>query len=174
MVTSEKLWFSLISELIELKPLKRRYPKNNAKKPITGSTQKIKDEERIVSNIPTIIGSTTFKLLLNNSLYPFPLETFSIPIISISKFESLKTVFPKIVGYKISESETKLAAAWLIESAGLKGYKAGNVGVHKNQALVIVNYGNASGKEIMNLAKKIQITVLEKFGVHIQPEVNIL
>ena len=99
---------------------------------------------------------------------------FKNPIIPIHKFELLKTTFPNIVGYKISDSEIKLAAGWLIESAGLKGYRNGNAGIHKNQALVIVNYGNATAKEIINIANKIQETVLQKFEVQLHPEVNIL
>ncbi len=99
---------------------------------------------------------------------------FKNPIISTSKFESLKTDFPEIVGYKISENETKLAAGWLIENAGLKGYREGDAGVHKKQALVLVNYENANGEDIMNLARNIQETILERYGVQIVPEVNIL
>ena len=99
---------------------------------------------------------------------------FKNPVISRNKFESLKKEFPEIVGYKISNDKTKIAAGWLIERAGLKGFRDGDSAVHKNQALVLVNHGNASGKEIMNLAKKIQKTILQKFGIQIEPEVNIL
>jgi UDP-N-acetylmuramate dehydrogenase len=143
-----------------------------------------------------IITKVEFKLLktpLNKTTYiaeavvnirnrklPKPTELgnsgsfFKNPVISTDKFEALKKDFPEIVGYKISELETKLAAGWLIENAGLKGYRDGDAGVHKNQALVLVNYGNASGTDIYNLAKKIQKTILEKYSVHIEPEVNIL
>ncbi len=99
---------------------------------------------------------------------------FKNPVISSSKFKSLKRKFPKIIGYKISEYETKIAAGWLIEDAGLKGYRDGDAGVHKNQALVLVNYGKASGKDIINLARKIQNIIAEKYDIHIQPEVNII
>ena len=78
---------------------------------------------------------------------------FKNPIIETSQFEELKKEFPKMVGYKVSETETKIAAGWLIDNAGLKGYRKGDAGVHKNQALVLVNYGNASGKDIINLSK---------------------
>ena len=99
---------------------------------------------------------------------------FKNPIISTRMFESLKKDFPGIVGYKISENQTKIAAGWLIENAGLKGYRKGDAGVHKKQALVLVNYEKASGKDIMNLAKKIQKTILTRYGIQIEPEVNIL
>lgn len=99
---------------------------------------------------------------------------FKNPIISTIKFKELEQEFPQIVGYKVSDNETKIAAGWLIENAGLKGYRDNDAGIHKNQALVLVNYGNASGREIVNLAKKIQETILNKYGIKIDPEVNIL
>jgi UDP-N-acetylmuramate dehydrogenase len=65
-------------------------------------------------------------------------------------------------------------AGWLIEQAGFKGKRFGNAGVHKNQALVIVNYGNATGQEVLNISKNIQETILNKFGIQIEAEVNII
>ena len=99
---------------------------------------------------------------------------FKNPIIATSEYTKLQTKFPDIVGYTISEKETKVAAGWLIENAGLKGYRKEDAGVYKNQALVLVNYGEATGQEIINLAKKIQAVVKEKYGIQIEPEVNIL
>jgi UDP-N-acetylmuramate dehydrogenase len=99
---------------------------------------------------------------------------FKNPIISTERFEELQKEFPNIVGYKMADRETKVAAGWLIDNAGLKGYRKADAGVHKNQALVLVNYGNASGTEIINLAKEVQQKVKEKYGISIEPEVNIL
>ena len=99
---------------------------------------------------------------------------FKNPVIETTKFEELKKEFPEIVGYKVSETKTKIAAGWLIDNAGLKGYRKADAGVHKNQALVLVNYGNATGLEIINLAKEIQIVVKEKYGIQIELEVKIL
>ena len=99
---------------------------------------------------------------------------FKNPIIEISQFEQLKKEFPEMVGYKITESTTKIAAGWLIENAGLKGYRKADAGVHKNQALVLVNYGNASGKDIVNLAEEVQHKIKDKYGISIEAEVNIL
>tara|TARA_B110000240_G_scaffold8617_1_gene9300 strand:+ start:658 stop:1674 length:1017 start_codon:yes stop_codon:yes gene_type:complete len=99
---------------------------------------------------------------------------FKNPIIETSKFNALKKEFPEMVGHKISNSQTKIAAGWLIDNAGLKGYRKSDAGVHKNQALVLVNYGNASGTEIMNLAKEIQQKIKVKYGIIIEPEVSIL
>ena len=99
---------------------------------------------------------------------------FKNPVIETSEFEELKKEFPDMVGYTISNSQTKIAAGWLIDNAGLKGYRKADAGVHKNQALVLVNYGNASGTEIINLAKEIQQKIKIKYGISIEPEVSIL
>ena len=99
---------------------------------------------------------------------------FKNPIIETTQFEKLQKDFPEMVGYKVSEKKTKIAAGWLIDNAGLKGSRKADAGVHKNQALVLVNYGNASGSEIIDLAKEIQEVVKEKYGIQIEPEVNIL
>jgi len=99
---------------------------------------------------------------------------FKNPIISAKKAEKLKEKFPNIVLYKTSETEFKVAAGWLIEQCGWKGKQINGVGVHQHQALVLVKVGNATGKDIVNLSKKIQKSVKEKFDVEIHTEVNIL
>ena len=99
---------------------------------------------------------------------------FKNPVIETIKFEELKKEFPEMVGYKVSKKETKIAAGWLIDNAGLKGYRKADAGVHKKQALVLVNYGNATGLEIINLAKEIQAVVEAKYNLQIDLEVNIL
>lgn len=99
---------------------------------------------------------------------------FKNPVVSTAHFESLKAVYPDIPNFPVSEDLTKIPAGWLIEQCGFKGKRVGDAGVHKNQALVLVNYGNASGKEIYDLAVTIQNTVQEKFGIALEMEVNIL
>ncbi len=99
---------------------------------------------------------------------------FKNPEIENEKFNALKQQFPELVGYPVGSNHTKLAAGWLIEQCGWKGKVVGNTGSHKDQALVLVNYGNASGHEIWQLAMDIQKSVYDKFGVHIQPEVNVI
>ncbi len=99
---------------------------------------------------------------------------FKNPVIKNEEFIVLKEKFPEAVGYPNGAHHTKVAAGWLIEKAGWKGYRKGDAGVHKNQALVLVNYGNASGKEIQELSSKIQESIAEIFGVNLEAEVNIL
>ena len=99
---------------------------------------------------------------------------FKNPIVSVEKFDSLKNNFPEIIGYKNSEHEIKLAAGWLIEQCGWKGKIVGNAGVHKDQALVLVNYGNANGQEIFDLSEAILQSVKNKFDVQLEREVNII
>jgi UDP-N-acetylmuramate dehydrogenase len=96
---------------------------------------------------------------------------FKNPTVSKSKFAELKLVFPEMPGYPNSDG-VKVPAGWLIEQAGWKGKKIGEVGVHAKQALVLVNYGNGDGAEIMSLSEKVMRSVSEKFGISLQPEVN--
>jgi UDP-N-acetylmuramate dehydrogenase len=99
---------------------------------------------------------------------------FKNPVISASKADYLKQEFPAIVMYPIGDGSQKLAAGWLIDKAGWKGFRRGDAGVHPTQALVLVNYGHATGNEILALAHEIQESVLKLFGVEISPEVRIV
>jgi UDP-N-acetylmuramate dehydrogenase len=99
---------------------------------------------------------------------------FKNPEIPNTQFELLKLQFPDIVGYPTTEGYTKVAAGWMIEQCGWKGKVVGHTGSHKDQALVLVNYGGATGSEIWQLAMDIQASVQRKFGVTINPEVNII
>ncbi len=97
---------------------------------------------------------------------------FMNPMIDKEKFNKLKSKYESIPSYPIDDERVKIPAGWLIEKAGLKGEKVGNVGVHKKQALVIVNYGNATGLEIKSMADNVQKVVKNKFDILLQPEVN--
>ena len=99
---------------------------------------------------------------------------FKNPIINKEQFEALHSKFPTLIYYPWRNDTVKLAAGQLIDICGWKGYRAGDAGVYSQQALVIVNYGNASGKEIQHLYRQIQNSVKEKFGIDIEVEVNIL
>ena len=98
---------------------------------------------------------------------------FKNPIVSEALFDKIKLEYPDIVANETMEGY-KLAAGWLIEKAGWKGYRHGNAGCYANQALVLVNYGGASGVDILCLSDEIIKSVLDKFGVELTPEVNIV
>ena len=99
---------------------------------------------------------------------------FKNPAVDNKQFEILKNEFPAIVGYPVNDNTTKLAAGWLIEKAGWKGFRKGDAGCHERQALVLVNYGNAKGNEILHLSEKIIDSVKLMFDVQLQREVNIV
>jgi UDP-N-acetylmuramate dehydrogenase len=98
---------------------------------------------------------------------------FKNPVVSAVQHAKLKKDFPEIVSYA-NGNDFKLAAGWLIEQCGWKGKRFGDAGVHKDQALVLVNYSDAKGSEIFDLSSKILESVKEKFGVELEREVNIL
>ena len=99
---------------------------------------------------------------------------FKNPIVNKEVSERLKAEYDSMPIYPVSEHKCKLAAGWLIDQAGLKGYRKGNVGVHERQALVLVNFGGATGAEVIALSKEVRERVFAKFGINIDPEVNIL
>jgi len=117
---------------------------------------------------------------IRNSKLPNPKELgnagsfFKNPSISKQQFDELVLKYPVMPSYPQKNGSLKIPAGWLIEQCGWKGKVVGNTGSHKSQALVLVNYGNASGKEIWNLAIEIQKSVKEKFGIEIMPEVNVV
>ena len=99
---------------------------------------------------------------------------FKNPVVRKDLFESLLFKYPVMPNYPQKDGHVKIPAGWLIEQCGWKGKVVGNTGAHKTQALVLVNYGNATGNEIWNLALQIQQSVKDKFGIEILPEVNVI
>ncbi len=99
---------------------------------------------------------------------------FKNPTIPTVQFEQLRQSFATIIGYPAGNGLTKVAAGWLIEQCGWKGYRKGDAGCHTRQALVLVNYGHATGDEIVQLSTNIINSVQEKFGIHLEREVNLV
>ncbi len=99
---------------------------------------------------------------------------FKNPTVSINQFELLKNKYENIMAFPISDTEYKLAAGWLIEHSGWKGVKKGNIGCYEKQALVIVNYGNGTGQEILDFSAEIIQSVFQKFEVVLEREVNVI
>ena len=117
-------------------------------------------------------------MAIRRSKLPDPAEIgnsgsfFKNPEVPIGQFELIKKQYPDMPSYPINESTIKLPAGWLIEKAGWKGYRDGEVGVHAKQALVLVHYGGGKGRQVKELSKKIQDDVQTKFGIKLNPEVN--
>jgi UDP-N-acetylmuramate dehydrogenase len=129
---------------------------------------------------PTLKDVSNAVIAIRQSKLPDPKELgnsgsfFKNPILLKSEFEKIYQKFPEMKFYEVSETEVKVPAGWLIEQAGFKGKRFGDAGIHKNQALVLVNYGNATGKEILDVSKNIQETIFKTFGIHIEAEVNVI
>lgn len=99
---------------------------------------------------------------------------FKNPVIPVYQFDELKQKFPDLPGYPVTERQVKVPAGWLIEKAGWKGKRHGQAGVHDKQALVLVNHGNASGNELIELAGMIQDSIKQQFEIQLTPEVNLI
>ncbi|WP_026811356.1 UDP-N-acetylmuramate dehydrogenase [Arenibacter latericius] len=129
---------------------------------------------------PSIQDISNAVVAIRQSKLPDPKELgnsgsfFKNPILSKKDFHNFISSNPEAPFYKVSETEFKVPAGWLIEQSGFKGKRYGDAGIHKNQALVLVNYGNATGNDIMDMAQHIMTTVYNNFKIIITPEVNII
>lgn len=143
-----------------------------------GSIQYELDKRGVVS--PTIRDVSDAVIAIRRSKLPDPLEIgsagsfFKNPVLSAAAAEAVLAQHPEVVHYPIGGSHVKFAAGWLIEHAGWKGYREGDHGIYKDQALVLVNYGGSEGSAIHDLSTRVQKSVKERFGVELEPEVNIL
>ena len=137
-------------------------------------------KENGVHDRPTIKQVSDAVIAIRKSKLPDPADIgnsgsfFKNPIVPNEQFDKLKELFPEIAAYPNGSDHTKIAAGWLIDQLGWKGFREGDFGVHAKQALVLVNYGNAKGVDIAQLAKKIQQDVFTKFGVGLEAEVNFI
>jgi UDP-N-acetylmuramate dehydrogenase len=135
-------------------------------------------KEKGITN-PSIQDVSDAVIMIRQQKLPDPKELgnsgsfFKNPIISAEAFLELLKEYPEMPHYKISGNEFKIPAGWLIDRSGFKGFREGDAGVHKNQALVLVNYGNATGSDILKLAQKIQKKIQNQFKIELEMEVNI-
>ena len=140
-------------------------------------TKELEKNNIVTPNLKEVSNAV---IAIRQSKLPDPKELgnsgsfFKNPIIPKELYEKAHAQFPDMPHYVVSETEVKVPAGWLIEQAGFKGKRFGDAGIHKNQALVLVNYGNATGQEIFAVSKDIQATVLNKFGIAIEAEVNVI
>ena len=135
------------------------------------------DKKKISS--PTLKDISDAVIKIRESKLPNPKEIgnsgsfFKNPIISKEHFNTLQKKYPSIPFYTVSETEIKVPAGWIIEQSGFKGKRFGDAGVHDKQALVLVNYENANGASILELARLIQTTIFKNFNINLEFEVNI-
>ena len=136
------------------------------------------DEKGITNITPKDVSDCIIEI--RTSKLPDPKEIgnsgsfFKNPVISADAFRLIKRDYPDAPSYNLDNGDVKVPAGWLIEQSGWKGYRKGDAGVHKNQALVLVNYGNATGKDIINLANEIIKDISQKFRINLEIEVNII
>ena len=132
-----------------------------------------------ISN-PTSKDVSNAVIAIRSSKLPNPKDLgnagsfFKNPVVPIKLYNKIRETFSNAPSYPIDENFVKVPAGWLIESAGWKGKKIGACGVHVNQALVLVNYGGATGNDILNLSTEIIENIYQKFGIVLEREVNIL
>ena len=159
-----KVWFKL-----------SKRPKINVK---YGAIRQTLAEMKVKT--PTIKDISRAVIKIRSSKLPDPKELgnsgsfFKNPELSQRQFKPLQKQFPNIVFYPLENGKVKVPAGWLIEQCGWKGKRVGNTGSHAKQALVLVNYGGATGSEVKKLAYKIIDSVDKKFGIKLSAEVNIL
>jgi UDP-N-acetylmuramate dehydrogenase len=136
--------------------------------------------ERMGVSDPGIQDISRAVIQIRQSKLPDPAEIgnggsfFKNPVVEKALFESIQKQYPNMPHYPQPDGREKLAAGWLIEQAGWKGKRFGNYGVHKRQALVLVNYGGANGAHIVSMSKEIQADVKHQFGVTLEPEINLV
>lgn len=153
-----------------------------SKKPVLnaayGDVQKTLQE--MGAQTPTIRDISEAIMSIRRSKLPDPAEIgnagsfFKNPEIPVAQFARLRETFPEVPGYPVDAETVKVPAGWLIEKAGWKGYREGEIGVHARQALVLVNYGGGAGAQIKALSEKIQESVAGKFGIRLNAEVNFI
>ncbi len=153
-----------------------------SKKPVLNTSYGAIDAELKVMGVnnPGISDVSRAVINIRRSKLPDPAKIgnagsfFKNPEVTADVYERIKKQYPDMVAYKTGDNKMKLAAGWMIEQCGWKGKVEGRVGMHQKQALVLVNYGGASGEELISLARKVQKSVKDKFGVEMEMEVNII
>lgn len=142
-----------------------------------GAIEEVLRERQITTPTPQQLSEVV--IAIRQRKLPNPAEVgncgsfFKNPILPKEKYIELQQQYPQIPSYKVDDLNVKVPAGWLIDTCGLKGYRVGDAGVHTEQALVLVNYGKATGKEILAVAHYVKDQVFEKFGIALEFEVNI-
>lgn len=145
-----------------------------------GAIKETLDEMGVTSDTLSIRAISDAVIHIRQSKLPNPAEIgnagsfFKNPEIPKTQFDQLKVQYPMMPGYPIGEATVKVPAGWLIEQGGWKGKRFGDAGVHTKQALVLVNYGEATGEAILAVARQVQDSISAQFGIQLTPEVNVI
>ncbi len=143
-----------------------------------GAIESELEKKRIIN--PTIKDVSDAVISIRQSKLPDPKKIgnagsfFKNPVVSKSALKKIQKVHPDVPSYSLDDDRVKIPAGWLIDTAGWKGKRMGSYGVHAKQALVLVNYDNAKGQEIYDLSQRILDDVKERFGIHLEREVNVI
>lgn len=137
-------------------------------------TKKYKKEELTIAKISQIVKDIRNSKLADPAKLGNAGSFFKNPEVDIETLERLENEFEDLISFKVDNNSYKIPAGWMIEKCGLKGFKIGKVGTYDKQALVIINYNNASGKEIYNFSEFIKEKVFIKFKIELEREVNII
>lgn len=154
--------------------LRKRPVYNTSYGAIKEELERMKVKELSIQAISQAVISIRSSKLPDPKLIGNAGSFYKNPTVPAIKYHSLQELFPDIVGYTNADGSVKLAAGWMIEKCGWKGFRRGDAGCHSKQALVLVNYGSATGEEIYALSSEIIESVREKFGVTLEREVNIV
>lgn len=130
--------------------------------------------EQTIANVRKAVISIRDSKLPNPKILGNAGSFFKNPVVSAEMASKLITKYPEMPVYRLESGDAKLAAGWLIDQCGLKGYRDGNVGVHKDQALVLVNYGDGTGLDIIRLANMIKNSVFKEFAILLEQEVKVV
>ena len=173
-IFKEELKDKFIISNVTLRLTKRNHKINTEYKSLQNTLIQRGVTNPSIKNIAECVHSIRSNKLPNYKKIGNAGSFFKNPLIEKGKLKEIRLSYPEIVNHKTKRSEYKISAAWLIENCGFKKIEENNVTVHKKQALVIINSGNAKGIDIYNFSQKIKKTVREKFDILLEEEVNIL
>ena len=173
-VFKEELKNKFIISYVTFKLSKKNHTINSSYEPLKEAIINNKISNLTIKNISELVCKIRSSKLPDPKLIGNCGSFFKNPIINEIDFKKLCEKEKDVPFYKISEKKIKIPAAWLIEKCGYKGIRDGDTGIHEKHALIIVNYGKASGNEIFEFSQKIKKTVLRKFNILLEEEVNII
>ena len=165
---------SLIILSLRLKLKNKNHKINSSYGGINDELKKLKISKPTIKDISNVVCSIRKRKLPDPKIIGNAGSFFKNPVVKKDKLEWIKKYFNDVPSYKLDDKNYKIPAAWLIESAGLKGKELDGFGIHKTQPLVLVNYGGAKGEDIYKLSLSIKEIIFKIFKIELETEVNII